>query len=62
MRYERYDPAAAKFVPGWEDQFDSFDAARWQKGDWTFPYAVTQFQPGNVYAADGKLHIVFKHA
>ena len=62
VRYEKWDEGAGKFVPGWEDTFDSFDSARWQKADWTFPFAVNDFAPGNVNAQGGNLVLDFTRA
>jgi endo-1,3-1,4-beta-glycanase ExoK len=57
ISYEKYDQASGSFVPGWKDNFDTFDSARWQKADWTFPFAVNDFSPSNVNTVDGNLVI-----
>lgn len=59
IKYESWDSAAGKFVPAWNDEFNTFDSARWQKADWTFPFSVNDFSPANVNAENGNLVIKF---
>jgi hypothetical protein len=59
ISYEKYDEATGKFVQGWKDDFSTFDSNRWQKADWTFPFAVNDFTPGNVKIEDGNLVMDF---
>lgn len=59
ISYEKYDESSGGFVPEWRDDFDSFNSDRWQKADWTFPFAVNNFSPSNVNIEDGNLVINF---
>jgi endo-1,3-1,4-beta-glycanase ExoK len=59
ISYEKYDESSGKFVPEWKDDFTTFDSARWQKADWTFPFAVNDFSPSNVNTENGNLVINF---
>ena len=59
ISYETYEMASGGFVPVWKDNFDTFDYSRWQKADWTFPFAVNDFSPSNVNTEGGNLVINF---
>lgn len=53
IRYYRYENGA--FVLDWSDDFNSLDAARWSKADWTFDGNLVDFDPNNAVAKDGTL-------
>jgi len=59
IKYEKYDESSGRFVPEWQDNFNSFNYGRWKKADWTFPFAVNDFSPSNVYTENGNLVINF---
>ena len=41
----------------WTDDFKTFDANRWSKGDWTFEGNRVDISPNNIYAKDGMVII-----
>ncbi len=41
----------------WTDDFKTFDANRWSKGDWTFDGNRVDISPNNIYAKDGMVII-----
>jgi beta-glucanase (GH16 family) len=41
----------------WTDDFKTFDANRWSKGDWTFDGNRVDISPSNIYAKDGMVII-----
>lgn len=41
----------------WTDDFKTFDANRWSKGDWTFEGNRVDISPSNIYAKDGMVII-----
>ena len=45
------------FTPDWSDDFDTFDATRWQKGDWTFDGNRVDISPSNIFVKDGMVII-----
>jgi MYXO-CTERM domain-containing protein len=53
IRYYRYENSA--FVLDWTDDFNTFDAARWSKANWTFDGNLVDFDPNNVTVKDGAL-------
>jgi endo-1,3-1,4-beta-glycanase ExoK len=53
IKYYRYD--SGQFVLDWTDDFDSFDATRWAKGNWTFDGNRVDFDPANAVVQDGTL-------
>ncbi|MES1185210.1 MAG: family 16 glycosylhydrolase [Myxococcales bacterium] len=53
IRYYRYD--AGSFVLDWSDDFNTFDTARWSKGDWTFDGNLVDFDPNNAVVKDSTL-------
>lgn len=57
VKYSRYTPGAglngSDFTADWQDNFDSFDASRWGKGDWTFDGNLVDFSPNNIVIKDG---------
>ncbi len=54
-----YESKSQSFALSWEDQFDSLDASRWNKAQWTFEYAVNDFTAEQVSIEDGVLKIEF---
>ena len=56
-----YTPGAGEngsdFTPDWSDDFDTFDATRWQKGDWTFDGNRVDISPSNIFVKDGMVII-----
>ncbi|WP_437676914.1 family 16 glycosylhydrolase [Sorangium sp. So ce131] len=50
-----YSYSNGNFELAWQDDFDSFDTARWSKGDWTFDTNRVDFDPQNVTVKDGTL-------
>jgi endo-1,3-1,4-beta-glycanase ExoK len=59
ISYSRYENGS--FVHEWIDDFDSFDAARWQRADWTFDENLADFDPANVVIQDGTLILALTH-
>ncbi len=57
MKYSKYTPGSGingtDFTPEWQDDFDSFDARRWAKGDWTFDGNLVDFTADNLVVKDG---------
>lgn len=53
IRYYRYENG--EFVLDWTDDFDTFDTARWAKGNWSFDGNLVDFDPANAVAKDGTL-------
>ncbi len=53
IRYSRYE--GGQFIHEWTDDFDSFDAGRWGRADWTFGENLVDFDPNNVVVRDGTL-------
>lgn len=57
IKYSKYTPGAgpngSDFTADWQDNFDSFDASRWGKGDWTFEGNLVDFSPNNIVVKDG---------
>jgi endo-1,3-1,4-beta-glycanase ExoK len=53
IKYYRYDNG--QFVLDWTDDFDSFDSARWAKGNWSFDGNRVDFDPANAVVQDGTL-------
>ena len=57
VKFSKYTPGAgpngSDFTADWQDNFDSFDAARWGKGDWTFDGNLVDFSPNNIVVKDG---------
>ncbi|MFP4162674.1 MAG: family 16 glycosylhydrolase [Chitinispirillaceae bacterium] len=54
IRYYSYDIETGEFSLAWEDDFESFDSQRWDKGTHTIE-DFTQFDPDNVVIQDGTL-------
>lgn len=53
---EYYEYKADKtFALQWRDDFNSFDAKRWGKGDWGFETNLVTFSPENIQVIDGEL-------
>ena len=48
-------PDGSDFTLDWTDNFDSFDASRWGKGDWTFDGNRVDLTDKNIYSKDGML-------
>jgi endo-1,3-1,4-beta-glycanase ExoK len=53
IKYYRYDNG--QFILDWTDNFDSFDSARWSKGNWTFAENLVDFDVTNAVVQDGTL-------
>jgi endo-1,3-1,4-beta-glycanase ExoK len=53
IRYYKYD--SGSFVLDWSDDFATFDAARWEKANWTFDGNLVDFEPNNAIVKDGTL-------
>jgi endo-1,3-1,4-beta-glycanase ExoK len=57
IKYSKYTPGSGPdgtdFTPDWQDNFDTFDASRWAKGDWTFDGNLVAFSPNNIVVKDG---------
>ena len=50
-------PDGSDFTLNWTDDFDTFDASRWGKGNWTFDENRVDMHPENVQVQDGILVI-----
>ena len=48
-------PDGSDFTLDWTDNFDTFDASRWAKGDWTFDGNRVDLTDKNIYSKDGML-------
>lgn len=48
-------PDGSDFTLDWTDNFDSFDASRWGKGNWTFDGNRVDLTENNIYAKDGMI-------
>lgn len=48
-------PDGSDFTLDWTDNFDTFDANRWAKGDWTFDGNRVDLTDKNIYSKDGML-------
>ena len=61
VKVYKYTPGAGEngsdFTPDWSDDFDTFDATRWQKGDWTFDGNRVDISPSNIFVKDGMVII-----
>ncbi|MEK7392311.1 MAG: family 16 glycosylhydrolase [Fibrobacterota bacterium] len=59
MRYSSYTPGAgpngSNFTESWIDDFNTFNTARWAKGDWTFEGNQAQFTAKNLVVKNGYL-------
>lgn len=55
MEYYAYNTASKTFTFSWRDDFNSFDANRWSKADWTFDGNYVDFDPANVVVQNGTL-------
>jgi len=53
IEYYSYDTGT--FTLAWRDDFDTFDASRWAKGNWTFDCNEVNFSEENAYIESGKL-------
>jgi hypothetical protein len=53
IEYYSYDTGTFTFA--WRDDFDTFDASRWSKGNWTFDCNEVNFSEDNAYINSGKL-------
>jgi beta-glucanase (GH16 family) len=50
-------PQGSDFTLKWVDDFDTFDAMRWGKGNWTFDENRVDMHPDNLQVQDGMLII-----
>ena len=48
-------PDGSDFTLDWTDNFDTFDANRWAKGDWSFDGNRVDLTDKNIYSKDGML-------
>lgn len=48
-------PDGSDFTLDWTDNFDSFNASRWAKGNWTFDGNRVDLTAENIYSQDGML-------
>jgi len=55
MEYYAYNSSTKGFTLSWRDDFNSFDANRWGKADWTFDGNYVDFDPANVVVQNGTL-------
>lgn len=55
MEYYAYNTNTKSFTFSWRDDFNSFDANRWSKADWTFDGNYVDFDPANVVIQNGTL-------
>ncbi len=61
VSYASYTPGAGSsgsdnnFTPQWKDDFNSFDAARWEKASHTFPDNQVDFIPENIVFNNGMM-------
>jgi endo-1,3-1,4-beta-glycanase ExoK len=60
IRYYRFENS--QFVLDWTDDFDTFDASRWAKGNWTFDGNRVDFEPANAVVQDGTLILAITKA
>jgi endo-1,3-1,4-beta-glycanase ExoK len=65
IKYYDYTPGKGEngsdFTEQWTDNFDTFDASRWSKANWTFDVNLVDFSPDNVVVKDGYLVLVISH-
>ena len=61
IEYQSYNTETGEFEPAWRDDFDSFDATRWNKANWTFDTNRVDFLPENVVVQDGILILALTH-
>lgn len=61
VRYDAYTPGSGttgtggNFTPAWQDNFDSWDTTRWEKGTHTFPGNNCNFTPTNAVFQNGSM-------
>lgn len=55
LEYSSYNPITEDFTKQWREDFNTFDTARWKKGDWTFDGNEVDFVDENVFIENGKL-------
>lgn len=55
LDYKAYNASTKTFEGGWRDEFNSFDASRWGKANWSFDENRVDFAPENVVIKDGVL-------
>jgi hypothetical protein len=57
MKYSKYTPGSGvngtNFTPEWQDDFNTFNASRWAKGNWTFDGNLVDFSPNNIVVKNG---------
>ena len=57
VKVYKYTPGqgenGSNYTLDWSDNFESFNTARWQKGNWTFDKNRVYISPKNIYAKDG---------
>lgn len=55
--YKPYNTSTKTFATtgGWRDDFNSFDTARWSKGNYTFGENLADFDPNNAVVKNGTL-------
>jgi hypothetical protein len=59
VKVYKYTPGQGEngsdFTLDWIDNFDTFDANRWAKGNWSFDGNRVDLTPNNIYSVDGML-------
>ncbi|KAA5821845.1 family 16 glycosylhydrolase [Algibacter amylolyticus] len=55
LEYYSYNGSTQDFTKQWRDDFNSFDASRWAKAEWTFNGNEVDFVKENAYIEDGNL-------
>ena len=59
VKVYKYTPGQGEngsdFTLDWTDNFDTFNSARWSKGNWTFDGNRVDLTPNNIYSKDGML-------
>lgn len=53
--YKAYNATSKTFEGGWRDDFDTFDASRWNKANWSFDTNRVDFAPENALVKNGIL-------
>ena len=55
LEYYSYNVVTKEFTKQWRDDFDSFNASRWSKAEWTFYGNEVDFIKENAFIKEGKL-------
>jgi beta-glucanase (GH16 family) len=66
IKYSTYTPGTGNngpdFTLNWQDDFNTFNSARWGKGNWTFDQNLVDFDPANIVVKDGYIVLVLSKA